>query len=139
VGQIQKLVSDGALQLSLFEQTDLVEITHPDYPGKRLIVCRNPLLVAERAGKRENLIAAAEKKLDAIAAATRRAQRPLSDPGCINYRIGAALGPKKVARYFSWQITAEGAELPTRPRAHRARRGAGRHLCAAHPAAGAAV
>jgi hypothetical protein len=105
-GQIQKLVSDGALQLSLFDKTDLAEITHPDYPGERLVVCRNPLLAEERARKREELLAVAEKKLAAIAAATRRAQRPLREPERINYRIGAALGPTKVAKYFRWQITA---------------------------------
>ena len=107
-GEIQKLVGDGALQLSLFDQTDLAEVTHPDYPGERLVVCRNPLLAAERARKREDMMAAAEQKLAAIAAATRRPQRPLRDPERINYRIGALLGPKKVGKYFHWQITAEG-------------------------------
>jgi len=107
-GEIQKLVGDGALQLSLFDQTDLAEITHPDYPGERLVVCRNPLLAAERARKREDMMAAAEKKLEALAAATRRPQRPLRDPERINYRIGELLGPKKVGKYFHWQITAEG-------------------------------
>jgi len=107
-GQIQKLVSDGALQLSLFDQTDLAEITHPDYPGERLVVCRNPLLAEERARKREDMLAAAEKKLEAIAAATRRPQRPLREPERINYRIGAALGPTKMGKYFQWQLTAAG-------------------------------
>jgi Transposase DDE domain len=106
--QIQKLVADGALQLSLFDQIDLAEITHPDYPGERLVVCRNPLLATERARKREDLMVAAEKKLAAIAAATRRPQRPLRDPQRINYRIGEALGPKKVGKYFQWEITAAG-------------------------------
>ena len=105
-GQIQKLVSDGALQLSLFDQTDLAEITHPDYPGERLVVCRNPLLAEAR--KREDMLAAAEKKLEAIAAATRRPQRPLREPERINYRIGAALGPTKMGKYFQWQLTAAG-------------------------------
>jgi hypothetical protein len=107
-GEIQKLVGDGALQLSLFDQTDLAEVTHPDYPDERLVVCRNPLLAAERARKRADLMAAAEKKLEAIAAATRRPQRPLRDPERINYRIGEVLGPKKVGKYFHWQITAAG-------------------------------
>ncbi len=107
-GAIQKLVGGGALQLSLFDQTDLAEITHPDYPGERLVVCRNPLLAAERARKREEIMTAAEKKLEALAAATRRPQRPLRDPARINYRIGEVLGPKKVGKYFNWQITAEG-------------------------------
>jgi transposase len=107
-GQIQKLVTDGALQLSLFDQTDLAEINHPDYPGERLVVCRNPQLAEERARKREDLLAAAEKKLAAIAAATRRSQRPLCDPERINYRIGEALGPTKVGKYFRWQISTAG-------------------------------
>ncbi len=114
-GQIQKLVADGALQLSLFDQTDLAEITHPDYPGERLVVCRNPLLATERARKREDIMAAAEQKLEAIAAATRRAQRPVRDPERINYRIGAALGPKKVGKYFHWEITAAGLTFQRDP------------------------
>jgi transposase len=107
-GQIQKLVADGALQLSLFDQADLAEITHPDYPGERLVVCRNPLLAEERARKREDILAAAEKKLETIAAATRRPQRPLREAERINYRIGEALGPTKMGKYFRWQITAAG-------------------------------
>jgi transposase len=107
-GQIQKLVADGALQLSLFDQTNLAEITHPDYPGERLVVCRNPLLAEERARKRQDMLAAAEKKLEAIVAATRRPQRPLREPERINYRIGAALGPTKMGKYFRWQLTAAG-------------------------------
>ena len=107
-GQIQKLVADGALQLSLFDQTDLAEITHPDYPGERLVVCRNPLLAQERARKREDMLAAAEKKLEVIAAATRRPQRPMREPERINYRIGEALGPTKMGKYFRWQLTAAG-------------------------------
>jgi transposase len=107
-GQIHKLVDDGALQLSLFDQTDLAEISHPDFPGERLVVCRNPLLAQERARKREELMLAAAQKLETIAAATRRPQRPLRDPERINYRIGEALGPKKVGKYFQWQLTAAG-------------------------------
>lgn len=114
-GQIQKLVGDGALQLSLFDQTELAEITHPDYPGERLVVCRNPLLAQERARKREEIMLAAEKKLEAIAAATRRPQRPLRDPERINYRIGEALGPKKVGKYFQWQLTAAGLSFERNP------------------------
>ena len=110
-GQIQKLVSDGALQLSLFDQTELAEITHPDFPGERLVVCRNPLLAQERARKREDILVAAEKKLEPIAAATRRPERPLRDPERINYRIGEALGPKKVGKYFQWQLTAQGLSV----------------------------
>src|SRR5919197_1494186 len=77
--QVQKLANDGALQLSLFDQQDLAEITHPDYPGERLIVCRNPLLAEERKRKRDELIQAAEKKLNAIVTATKRKKQPLKD------------------------------------------------------------
>jgi len=114
-GQIHKLVADGALQLSLFDTTDLAEITHPDYPGERLVVCRNPLLAQERARKREELMLAAEQKLEAIAATTRRRQRPVRDAERINYRIGAALGPKKVGKYFQWQLSADGLTFQRDP------------------------
>ena len=79
------------------------------------MVCRNPLLAQERARKREDLLLAAEQKLEAIAAATRRPQRPLRDPERINYRIGAALGPKKVGKYFHWQLTAAGLSFQRDP------------------------
>jgi transposase len=102
--QIQKLVNDGALQLSLFDDRDLAEITHPDYPGERLVVCRNPLLAEERKRKREELIEAAEKKLATIVTATRRRKQPLKDASKINFRIGKELGPLKVAKYFKWEM-----------------------------------
>lgn len=70
--QIQKFASQGMVQVSLFDEQDLAEITHPDYPGERLILCRNPLLAAERLRKRGELIEAAEKKLKEIEAATKR-------------------------------------------------------------------
>jgi transposase len=106
--QLQELVSEGALQLSLFDRTDLAEITHPDYPGERLIVCRNPLLATERARKREELMQAVERKLAELVAATQRPQRPLHDPQRISFRVGTVLGPRKVAKYFDWQITEQG-------------------------------
>jgi transposase len=106
--QIQKLVSDGALQLSLFDQRDLAEITHPDYPNERLIVCRNPLLAEERKRKRNELIQTAEKKLNAIVAATKRRRQPVKDGSQINFRIGKELGPLKVAKYFRWELRTEG-------------------------------
>jgi transposase len=106
--QIQKLVSDGTLQLSLFDERDLAEITHPDYPDERLVVCRNPLLAEERKRKREELIQAAEKKLSAIVTATKRKRQPLKDASKINFRIGKELGPLKVAKYFRWEMRPEG-------------------------------
>src|SRR5437773_8486815 len=106
--QIQKLVSDGVLQLWLFDDRDLAEITHPDYPGERLVVCRNPLLAEERKRKREELIKSAEKKLATIITATRRKKQPLKDISKINFRIGKELGPLKVAKYFQWEMHPEG-------------------------------
>ena len=74
---IKKLVEQKTIQLSLFDERDLAEVTSADYPGERLIVCRNPLLADERARKRKELLAAAEKKLDAVVQAVSRARQPL--------------------------------------------------------------
>lgn len=109
--QIQKLAQAGALQLSLFDEQDLAEVTHPDYPGERLVVCRNPLLAEERKRKRQELLQAAEKKLNTIVAATKRKRQPLKDASKINFRIGKELGPLKVAKYFRWEIKPEGLLL----------------------------
>jgi hypothetical protein len=68
---------DGPLQLSLFDQRDLAEITSPDYPGERLVVCRNPLLAAERARKRNELLDATEAELGRIQQRVRRPRNPL--------------------------------------------------------------
>lgn len=106
--QMQKLAAQGALQMSLFDQQDLAEITHPDYPGERLIVCRNPLLAAERQRKRGELIEAAEKKLKEIEAATTRKRQPLRGQEKIGYLIGKALASSKVDKYFRWQVTPAG-------------------------------
>lgn len=106
--QIQALVKDGTVQLSLFDERNLAEVIHPDYPGERLIVCRNPLLAAERARKRTELMAAAEKKLNQIVTATRRQRQPLRETERISYLVGRALGPSKVAKYFRWEITSAG-------------------------------
>ena len=88
--QIQKLAQDGVLQLSLFDEQDLAEVTHPDYPGERLIVCRIPLLAAERARKRNELIAAAEKKLKEIVAATQRQRQPVKSAERLGLHWGEA-------------------------------------------------
>jgi len=103
---IQALVHSGALQLSLFDQQDLAEITHPDYPGERLIVCKNPLLAADRARKRQELLAATERDLAGIATATRRTKRPLRGPAAIGLRVGKVLGRYKVGKHFTIEITA---------------------------------
>jgi hypothetical protein len=89
---IQTLAAQGGpLQPSLFDQRDLAEITSPDYPGERLIVCRNPDLAAERARKRAELLAATEQDLAKIRAATLRASRPLRGQAAIALKVGAVL------------------------------------------------
>jgi len=103
--QIQKLAAAGAIQMSLFDEQDLAEVNHPDYPGERLIVCRNPLLAAERARKRNELIEAAEKKLSEMEAATQRQRQPVRGVEKISYLVGRALATSKVEKYFRWKAT----------------------------------
>jgi hypothetical protein len=105
--QVKALVRDGALQLSLFDQADLAEITHPDYPGERLAACKNPFLEAERARKRESLLAATEADLAEIAAACARARRPLRGKDKIALRADRVLRRRKVAKHFTIAITDE--------------------------------
>ncbi|MFN3326796.1 MAG: IS1634 family transposase [Bryobacteraceae bacterium] len=106
--QIQKLAQDGCLQLSLFDERNMAEVSHPDYPGERLIVCRNPLLAAERKRKRGELIEAAEKKLSEIEAATKRKRQPVRSAEKISYMVGKALSSSKVEKYFHWKVTPQG-------------------------------
>ena len=102
--QIQKLARDGRLQMSLFDKTDLVEIAHPDFPGERLVACFNPLLAEERARKRPDLLAATEKQLEKIAAATKRARRPLRGKHNIGLRAGKVLNRYKMGKHFQLRI-----------------------------------
>jgi transposase len=101
---IRTLVEQNAVQMSLFDRRDLVEIAHPDYPGERLIVCRNPLLAGERERKRQDLIAATEKELDKIVAATGRARGRLKGKAAIGMKVGAVIGRHKVGKYFTLTI-----------------------------------
>jgi hypothetical protein len=101
---IKKLVAgDGPLQLSLFDQQDLAEITSPDFPGERLVACRNPALAAERARKREDLLAATEKLLAPITA--RVAAGKLSGAGPIGVEVGKVISKYKTAKHFEITIT----------------------------------
>src|SRR6478672_7296182 len=102
--QVKALVRDGALQLSLFDETDLAEITCPDYPGERLVACKNPFLEAERARKRESLLAATEADLEKIAAAVQRERRPLRGAEKIALRADRVLRRRKVAKHFTTDI-----------------------------------
>ena len=105
--QVRGLVEGGALQLSLFDERDLAEIRSPDYPGERLVVCRNPLLAEERARKREELLAATETQLDKIVRATQRDTRALKGKEKIGMRVGKVLGRFKVGKHFMLTITEE--------------------------------
>jgi len=101
---IAKLAEDyGPLQMSLFDQHDLAEITHPDYPGERLIACRNPLLADQRARKRTELLAATEKLLGAIK--TRVDTGRLSGAADIGKAVGKVVGKYKVAKLFDTTIS----------------------------------
>jgi hypothetical protein len=102
---IQQLVSTGALQLSLFDQRDLAQITSPDYPGERLVVCKNPLLAAERARKRADLLHATERELEKIVTATQRPKRRLKGQDKIGLRVGRVLQRFKMAKHFQVTIT----------------------------------
>jgi hypothetical protein len=96
---IRKLAEgDGPLQLSLFDQQDLAEISHPDYPGERLIACRNPLLAAERARKREDLLAATEALLAKVASQAQAGRVRGTDK--IGVRAGKVINRYKVAKHF---------------------------------------
>jgi hypothetical protein len=102
--QIKKLATSGVLQLSLFDQTNLAEISAPDeYPGERLVVCRNPLVAAERARKREELLAATERGLAQIT--HRVARGTLTGADQIGLAVGPALKRYRVKKHFDVTIT----------------------------------
>ena len=102
---IAKLLNAGAIQRTWFDEKDLAEITHPDYPGERLVVCRNPLLAEERARKRSELLAATERTLEKIKKATERKKNPLKGKGEIGLRVGKEIGRYKVGKHFQLKIT----------------------------------
>jgi hypothetical protein len=101
---IKALVEAGAIQLSFFDERDLFEVTHPDYPGQRLVACKNPALAEVRAKKRADLLAATEAELDRIAAAVRREKRPLRGKDKIALRVGRVINARKVAKHFVTEI-----------------------------------
>jgi Transposase DDE domain len=101
---IRLLAQQGIIQPSLFDERDLAEVKSPDFPGERLIVCRNPLLAAERARKRTELLAATERELDQVAAATTRVRNPLSGRDKIGLRVGRVLNRHKVGKHFELTI-----------------------------------
>lgn len=103
--QIRALVEGESLQLSLFDERDLAEISSPDYPGERLVACKNPLLAEERRRKREELLRATERELDKVVRATLRAKRALKGKDKIGMRVGKVLGRFKVGKHFITRIT----------------------------------
>ncbi len=101
---IKKLMADGGpLQLSLFDQQDLAEITSEDFPGERLVACRNPVLAADRARKREELLAATEKLLTPIIARVRAGR--LAGAGQIGVEAGKVISKYKTGKHFDVVIT----------------------------------
>jgi len=102
---INVLTEQGTLQLSLFDDRDLAEVTSPDFPGERLVVCRNPLLADERARKRQDLLAATEKELSKVATAVSRKRRPLRGADRIGLAVGAVLNHYKMAKHITLTIT----------------------------------
>ena len=104
---IRKLVTAGTVTPSLFDERELAEVTSDEFPGERLIVCRNPLLAAQRRRKREELLAATEKDLEPIVAATRRENEPLRGAADIGLRVGKVINRYKMAKHFVTEITDE--------------------------------
>ena len=101
---IRKLMAgDGPLQLSLFDQQDLAEITSPDFPGERLVACRNPVLAADRARKREDLLAATEKLLAPLIARVRAGR--LAGAAAIGVEVGKVISKYKTGKHFGLTIT----------------------------------
>ncbi|HYZ56272.1 MAG TPA: IS1634 family transposase [Streptosporangiaceae bacterium] len=101
---IKKLMAeDGPLQLSLFDQQDLAEISSPDFPGERLIACRNPVLAADRARTRAELLAATEKLLAPVIARVRAGR--LTGAGEIGVEVGKVITKYKTAKHFEVAIT----------------------------------
>ena len=102
---IRTLLDQGAFQLSLFDERDLAEVTSPDFPDERLVICRNPWLAAERARKRLDLLAATEADLRKVAKAVGRKTKPLRGADRIGLAAGAVLNRHKVAKHFTLTIT----------------------------------
>ena len=101
-GAIAKLAGDGTLQLDLFDERNLFSLTHDDYPGERLVACRNPSLATLRAAKRKDLIAATSSELDKIKAMVMSGR--LEGRARIGVRVGKVIGKYKVAKHFDLDI-----------------------------------
>ena len=104
---IRSLAQQGVIQPSLFDEVGLAEIHSPDYPGERLIACRNPFLADERRRKREALLQATEQELEKVAKATLREKRRLQGADKIGLRVGSVLDRYKVGKHFRLHISEE--------------------------------
>jgi len=110
--QIRKLADSGQIQLELFDQRDLAEITsEEDFPGERLVVCRNPALAAERARKRNELLGATETKLQTIAEACQRTRNPYRGKDKIARRLERECAKYKMLKHFELTITETSLEF----------------------------
>jgi transposase len=101
---IRGLVEQGALQLSLLDQKNLAEITAPDYPGERLMVCHNPVLEEQRRRKREALLQATEKSLEKISKEVARRKKKPFTAAEIGVKVGKVLGRYKMGKHFACNI-----------------------------------
>jgi len=128
--QVKRLARTGAFQPSLFDEVNLAEIASDEFPGERLVVCRNPLVAAERARKREALLAATEAELAPIAARVQRGT--LHDAGAIGLAVGEVIKRHRVKKHFALDISDGHFAYRSQDQADRRRGRAGRHLRAAH-------
>ena len=103
--QIRPLIKEGAFQPSLFDQINLAEIEGKDYPGERLIVCRNPALAKERTRKRQELLDRTQDAFAEIVKATQRSRQPLRGKDKIALRVGKVRGQFKMSKHFNITIT----------------------------------
>jgi transposase len=103
-GQVRKLVNQQAIQLSLFDKQDMVEIESKDYAGERLVVCKNPLLAEERSRNRQQLLEATRKELDKIVAATQRKHKPLRGKDAIGVKVGKVIDKYKMGKHINYSI-----------------------------------
>jgi len=108
-GQIRKLMEGGAIQLGLFDERNLFELSHPDYPGERLVVCRNPLMAERRARKRQSLLEATQRELLKVRGMAGRGR--LKDKAKIGVRVGRVVNKYKVAKHFELEIRDDGFDF----------------------------
>jgi hypothetical protein len=108
-GAIRALVTGGQLQLGLFDERNLFELTHPDFPGERLVACRNPELATLRARKRQALLDATRQELEKVRGMVTRGR--LTGPDAIGVRVGKVVNKYKVAKHFRLDIRADGFDF----------------------------